>query len=84
MASIIIFGGAGGIGAATARRLAARGDRPHLVGRDRDKLAAIARDIGAPASLADVTDPAAVAAAVAVAAQDGGLAGLVYAVAPST
>lgn len=80
MASIIIFGGAGGIGAAVARRLAARGDKPHLVGRDPAKLAAIARDIGAPSSLADVTDPAAIAVAVAAAAQDGGLAGLVYAV----
>ncbi len=80
MASIIIFGGAGGIGSAIARRLAARGDRLHLVGRNRDTLAAMARDIGAPSSLADVTDPAAIAAAVAAAAQDGGLAGLVYAV----
>lgn len=56
MASIIIFGGAGGIGSAIVRRLAARGDRPHLVGRDPAKLAA------------------------AAAAQDGALAGLVYAV----
>jgi len=80
LASIIIFGGAGGIGSAIARRLAARGDRLHLVGRNRDTLAAMARDIGAPSSLADVTDPAAIAAAVAAAAQDGGLAGLVYAV----
>ncbi len=80
MSSIIIFGGAGGIGSAIARRLAARGDRLHLVGRDPARLAAIAREVDAPSSLADVTDPAAIAAAVAAAAQDGGLAGLVYAV----
>ena len=80
LASIIIFGGAGGIGSAIARWLAARGDRLHLVGRDPARLAAIAREVDAPSSLADVTDPAAIAAAVAAAAQDGGLAGLVYAV----
>lgn len=80
MASIIIFGGAGGIGSAVARRLAARGDRPHLVGRDPAKLAAVAREVGAASSVCDVTDGAAVAAAVAEAAGGDGLAGLVYAV----
>lgn len=80
MASIIIFGGAGAIGSAIARRLAARGDRPHLAGRDADRLGSVARDTGAAVSICDVTDPDAVAAAVAAAAADGGLAGLVYAV----
>ncbi|RYB06987.1 SDR family NAD(P)-dependent oxidoreductase [Lichenibacterium ramalinae] len=80
MASIIIFGGAGAIGSAIARRLAARGDRPHLAGRDRDKLDAVARETGAGVSVCDVTDGAAVAAAVAEAAGSDGLAGLVYAV----
>ena len=73
-------GGAGAIGSAIARRLTARGDRPHLVGRDPVKLGAVAREIGAASSVCDVTDGAAVAAAVAEAAEGGGLAGLVYAV----
>ena len=80
MASIIIFGGAGGIGSATARRLVARGDTPFLVGRDETKLEAVAGEIGARSMVADVTDPAAIEAAVAAAATDGTLAGLVYAV----
>ncbi len=79
MASIIIFGGAGAIGSAIARRLAARGDRPHLAGRDPGRLAAAARETGAGVSVCDVTDPGAIAAAVAEAAAAGGLAGLVYA-----
>ena len=79
LASVIIFGGAGAIGSAIARRLAARGDIPHLVGRDPARLAAVAGEIGAPSTVADVTDPAAIAGAIAAAAE-GGLAGLVYAV----
>lgn len=79
MAAIIIFGGAGAIGAALARRLAARGDRVHLAGRDADRLAAVASETGAGLSVCDVTDPAAIAAAVAEGAAEGGLAGLVYA-----
>ena len=31
---VVIYGGSGGIGAATARALAARGHALHLVGRD--------------------------------------------------
>ena len=80
MASIIIFGGAGAIGSAIARRIVARGGRPHLVGRDPARLDAVAREIDARTSIADVTDPDAVARAVAEAAAEGGLAGLVYAV----
>ncbi len=81
MASIIIFGGAGGIGSAIARRLVSRGDTPFLVGRDGTRLEAVAREIGARSIVADVTDPAAIEAAVAAAvAADGALAGLVYAV----
>ena len=79
MPSVIIFGGAGAIGSAIARRLAARGDRPHLVGRDPAKLKAVADEIGASASTADVTDPTAIETAVAAASADG-LGGLVYAV----
>ena len=79
MASIIIFGGAGAIDGAIARRVMARGGRPHLVGRSSAKIEALAHEIGAPASTADVTDPAAIEAAVGEAAADGGLAGLVVA-----
>ena len=80
MASVIIFGGAGGIGSAIARRLMARGDMPFLVGRNGTKLDALARETGARSMVADVTDPAAIEAAVAAAVVDGALAGLVYAV----
>ena len=78
LASVIIFGGAGGIGSAIARRLMARGDMPFLVGRNGTKLDALARETGARSMVADVTDPAAIEAAVAAA--DGAVAGLVYAV----
>ncbi len=38
---VMIYGGSGGMGAATARRLRARGNELHLVGRHAGKLAAI-------------------------------------------
>lgn len=75
---VVIFGGSGGIGAETARRLAGRGYGLHLVGRNETALAAVAAETGASHALADVTDPAAVAAAVAAAGES--IAGLVYAV----
>ena len=75
---VVIYGGAGGIGAATARALAARGHALHLVGRDGDRLAALATELGAGTTRVDVTDPDSFAR---VAADAGGpLAGLVYAV----
>ena len=75
---VVIYGGAGGIGAATARALAARGHALHLVGRDEGRLAALAAELGAGTTRADVTDPASFAR---VADEAGGpLAGLVYAV----
>lgn len=75
---VVIYGGSGGIGAATARALAARGHALHLVGRDGDRLAALATELGAGTTRADVTDPDSFAR---VAADAGGpLAGLVYAV----
>lgn len=52
----LIYGGAGGIGAATARRLAASGMRVHLVARDEAKVAPIAAELGARFTLGDVTD----------------------------
>ncbi len=44
---IVIVGATKGIGRALARRLAARGDRLHLLGRDRDELARCAADLQA-------------------------------------
>jgi NAD(P)-dependent dehydrogenase (short-subunit alcohol dehydrogenase family) len=61
---VLITGGSGGIGSETARRIAARGDRPVLVARDVERLQAIAREIDAPYYTADVLDPEGFAAVV--------------------
>ncbi|MFC0531602.1 SDR family NAD(P)-dependent oxidoreductase [Phytohabitans kaempferiae] len=60
----VVTGAGSGIGAATARLLAARGD--HVVCVDRDEAATrdTATDVGGLPVTADVTDPAAVEAAV--------------------
>ncbi len=75
---VLIYGGTGGIGSATARALAARGYSLHLAARGQERLEALARDLGATWTAGDVTDPAFLAQAT----QDAGsaLAGLVYAV----
>ena len=74
----IVFGGSGGIGSAIARRIVARGDSVHLIGRSGDKLAAVATEIGGTFAVADVTDRAQVEAAVAQAGSE--VSGLAYAV----
>ncbi len=76
----VIVGGTGGIGAAIARRLRAKGEVVHLVGRDEEKLAALADAIGADDSVADVSDAAGLTAAVDAIAAAGPIKGLVYAV----
>jgi NAD(P)-dependent dehydrogenase (short-subunit alcohol dehydrogenase family) len=76
--TVLIYGGSGGIGAATARQLAARGYGVHLVGRDATRLAEVARAIGGTFSVADVEDGASFARVTADAGAT--LAGLVYAV----
>ncbi len=76
--TFLIYGGTGGIGSALARRLRARGHAVHIVARDRDRLAALAGEIGATFSLADVLDRDAVAAAATEAGPR--LAGLAYSV----
>ncbi len=78
---ILIYGGSGGIGAATGRILRSKGHSLHLVGRDADRLAAVAQELDATFTVGDVND-ADVFAKVAAEAGDSldGLDGLVYAV----
>ncbi|HEX8392954.1 MAG TPA: SDR family oxidoreductase [Longimicrobium sp.] len=63
---VLITGAARGIGAETARRLAARGARLSLVGMEPERLAALARELGPGHAWyeADVTDPGALERAV--------------------
>jgi NAD(P)-dependent dehydrogenase (short-subunit alcohol dehydrogenase family) len=62
----LILGGAGGIGAATARHLVAAGARVMLAGRTADTLTALAATLGPNAAtcVTDATDASAVDAAV--------------------
>ena len=53
---ILIYGGSGGIGSATGRVLRERGYDLHLVGRDEEKLAVAAADLGAGFTIGDVND----------------------------
>lgn len=76
--TFIVYGGAGGIGSAVARRLHASGAQLHLVGRRADPLAALSSELGATFTVGDVTDPE-LFPRVAADAGDA-LAGLVYAV----
>ena len=76
--TFIIFGGSGGIGSALARRITVRGDQVHLVGRNAEKLSALASELNGGFAVADVTDRAQVEAAVLAAGAK--IAGLAYAV----
>ena len=62
--TVLITGAARGIGLAAARALAARGARPALIDLDGAELERRAAELGAPWAVADVTDRAAVQAAV--------------------
>ncbi len=75
---ILIYGGSGGIGAATARALSARGYDLHLVARDEQRLAAVASELDATFTVGDVND----SSLFSQVAKDAGesLDGLVYAV----
>jgi NAD(P)-dependent dehydrogenase (short-subunit alcohol dehydrogenase family) len=75
---VLIWGGSGGVGAATARALSVQGFDLHLVGRDANKLAALAGELGCSTSQADVEDDTAFARVSAEAGAH--MVGLVYAV----
>jgi NADP-dependent 3-hydroxy acid dehydrogenase YdfG len=60
----IVTGGSSGIGAATARALAAAGARVAVCGRDGDRTGAVARECGGIAVACDVREAAQVDAAV--------------------
>jgi NAD(P)-dependent dehydrogenase (short-subunit alcohol dehydrogenase family) len=77
---VLIYGGTGGIGAATARLLRKRGYSLHLVARDESRLAALAQELGAGYTAGDVTGADVFARATQTASDGSGLAGLVYAV----
>ncbi len=66
-AHALVTGASSGLGAALARAYAARGTRLTLLGRDPARLAAVADPLGAMAVCCEVTDAAAMTAAVAAA-----------------
>ncbi len=68
MRQVLIYGGTGGIGLATARALRSRGYALHLAARDADRLARAAEELGETTFTAgDVGDPDFFAAASAAA-----------------
>ncbi len=70
----LVTGGASGLGAATARRLAAAGAKVTVVDRSTEAAEAIVAEIGGMACTADVTDESAVEAAFAKAQDSFGVA----------
>jgi NAD(P)-dependent dehydrogenase (short-subunit alcohol dehydrogenase family) len=79
-APVLILGGSGGVGSALARNLKARGISVHLFARDRDRLQAVASDIGgAEVTAVDVMDGSSLTRAVSEACQGvEGASGLAY------
>lgn len=79
--SILVTGAGSGIGAATAKLLASKGNAVGLLGRSRDELERVASDIGRPDAVdvlvADITDHDALAEAIdGFAERFGGIGGL--------
>lgn len=77
-ASALVTGGASGLGAATARRLAAAGAHVVVLDLNEQLGKEFAEEIGGSFALADVTDPAPVDAALDVAEEHGPLRALVH------
>ncbi len=77
MGKYLIYGGAGGIGSAIARRLAKNGHQLHLSGRNGAKLGALAAEIQCGFTVADVLHPGTFEK---VMEEAGAIDGLVYAV----
>lgn len=75
---VLIYGGSGGIGSATARALHKRGYALHLVGRTEEKLANVAQETGATFTRGDVVDSSLFSRATEEAGD--ALDGLVYAI----
>ena len=69
--SAIVFGGASGLGEATARRLAAEGAQVTVADLNAERAEFVAREIGGIAQTTDVTDPEGVQRAVDAAAGAG-------------
>jgi len=78
--TVVITGGASGLGLATATRLSQRGNRITLVDLPSSAGAEIAEKLGEHAQFAaaDITDPRAVSAALDAAEMQGGIRGLVH------
>lgn len=74
----VILGGSGGMGSALAKRVAARGDTVHLIGRTEDKLKPLADELDGSHAIADVQDREQLTQAIAAAGPQ--IAGLAYAV----
>lgn len=72
----LVTGGGSGIGAAIARVLVDKGAIVTIIGRNRDRLASTAADLGASVQVADVTDHGQVAAAFRAAESDHGAIGV--------
>lgn len=77
-APVLIYGAVGGVGEATARRLAASGRKVHLAARRAGELDALARELGCTATVCDVLDTGGLQLATAEAGER--LSGLVFAV----
>lgn len=76
--TVAIFGASGAVGSALARRIVAGGGVPLLAGRCQESLAQLSSELGgAPTLELDLSDPGAVAAAVAAAPIEG-IAGVAY------
>lgn len=75
---VVVVGATGAIGSAIARRVAARGQAVHLVGRDAARLGGLAAELGGTHAVADALDEGALAAAVQQAGP--AIAGLAYCV----